>query len=190
MKFHTGLSLLVLALGACADDAWTNPDGDNTHVDIGDKRISYGYAPPWYALDKIKEECPNNGCNSENKIEYPTGVIQDGDMLGASLIISVEGSFNDPGETGNRDDLVEIAKAVMGASPYEYEADAVYWTGNGCGTSGFTPCDPGNKGSADQYKASDLIVIRVEKDDGALLADMSISITIDVDDAVRASAPL
>ncbi|KAK7417121.1 hypothetical protein QQZ08_011747 [Neonectria magnoliae] len=80
MNFYTGLSMLVLALGARADDAWTNPDVGDTHVDIGDKKISYGYAPP-----------------CENKIEYPTGVIQDGEMLGASLIISIEGSFNDPG---------------------------------------------------------------------------------------------
>ncbi|KAF4985544.1 hypothetical protein FDECE_16487 [Fusarium decemcellulare] len=183
MKFTTGLSVFTLAIGATAEDAWSNPDGGNTHVDIGDKKVNYGYAPPWYAFDKIKEECPTTGCNSENKIEYSTGVIQDGEMKSATITISVEGSFNDAGEQGNRDDLVEIVKAVAGASPYDFEAGVSYRTGNGCVTSGFTPCDPGNEEHADQYSATDLIVVRVEKDDGGLLADMSVSVKVDVDDA-------
>ncbi|KAI8683792.1 hypothetical protein NCS57_00044000 [Fusarium keratoplasticum] len=57
------------------EGAWTNPDGGDTHVDIGNKKVAYGYTPPWYAFDKIKEECPSNGCNGENKIEYATDVI-------------------------------------------------------------------------------------------------------------------
>ena len=141
MKVTTSLPIFALALGVAADDAWSNPDGGNTHVDIGDTKANYGYAPPWYAFDKIKEECPSNGCNSENKIEYSTGVIQDGEMVSATIVLSVEGSFNDAGQQGNRDQLVDIVKAVVGASPYDYHKDVKYATGNGCVTSGFTPCN-------------------------------------------------
>ncbi|KAM0418707.1 hypothetical protein ACHAPT_012406 [Fusarium lateritium] len=183
MKLTSCIYAIAFAMGVAADDAWTNPDGGNTHVDIGDKKVAYGYTPPWYAFDKIKEECPSNGCNSENKIEYSTGVIQDGEMRSATITISVEGSFNDAGEQGNRDDLVEIVKAVAGASPYDFEAGVTYRTGNGCVVSGFIPCDPGNEEHADQYTATSLIVVRVENDDGSLLADMSVSVKVDVDDA-------
>lgn len=140
MKARTTLSLTAFALSASAQK-WTNPDGGNTNANIGDTKIAYGYTPPWYALDKIKEECPSNGCNSENKIEYSTGIIQDGEMKSATITISVEGSFNDEGEEGNRDQLVEIVKAVAGASKYDYEKDKTYRTGNGCVVSGPIPCD-------------------------------------------------
>ncbi|KAF4967952.1 hypothetical protein FZEAL_10457 [Fusarium zealandicum] len=165
MKFTTGLSVLALAIGAIAEHAWTNPDGGNTHVDIGDKKVAYGYTLPWYAFDKIKEECPSSGCNSENKIEYNTGVIQEGEMKSATITVSVEGSFNDAGEKGNRDDMVDIVKAVAGASDYEFGAGVIYHTGNGCVSSGFTPCAPGNEEHSDH-----------------LLEDMSVSVKVDLDD--------
>ncbi|RSL54040.1 hypothetical protein CEP53_007545 [Fusarium sp. AF-6] len=182
MKFTSCISAAVLAIGVATDDVWTNPDGGNTHVDIGNNKVAYGYTPPWYAFDKIKEECPSNGCNSENKIEYATGVIQNGEMRSAIITLAVEGSFNGAGEQGNRDDLVEIVKAVSGASQYDFEQGVSYYVGNGCAVSGFIPCSPGKKEYADQYTATDLIVVRVENDDGSLLADMSVSIKVDVDD--------
>lgn len=40
----------------------------------------------------------------------------------------------------------------------------------------------GQQEHAGQYTATDLIVVRVEKDTGSLLVDMSVSITVDVDD--------
>ncbi|KAJ4179102.1 hypothetical protein NW755_012702 [Fusarium falciforme] len=144
-------------------NAWTNPDGGNTHVDIGNRKVTYGYTPPWYAFDKIKEECPSNGCNSENKIGYATGVIQNGEMRPATITLAVEGSFNGVGEQGSRDDLVEIVKAVSGASQYDFE-------------------QAGKKEYADQYTATDLIVIRVENEDGGLLVDMPVGIKVDIDD--------
>lgn len=140
MKATTTLPVMALALGASAQ-TWKNPDGGNTNANIGDTKINYGYTPPWYALDKIKENCPSNGCNSENKIEYSTGIIEDGEMKSATITLSVEGSFNDPGEQGNRDQLVEIVKAVAGASKYDYNKDVIYHTGNGCVVAGPTPCD-------------------------------------------------
>ncbi|KAL2684912.1 hypothetical protein Neosp_006005 [[Neocosmospora] mangrovei] len=171
MKFTCCFSAALLAIGVAAEDAWTNPDGGNTHVDIGNKKVAYGYTPPWYAFDKIKEECPSNGCNSENKIEYATGVIQNGEMRPATITLAVEGSFNGFGEQGSRDDLVEIVKAVSGASQYDFEQGVSYYVGNA-----------GKKEYADQYTATDLIVVRVENEDGSLLADMSVSIKVDVDD--------
>ncbi|KAJ4173345.1 hypothetical protein NW754_012352 [Fusarium falciforme] len=135
-------------------------------------KVTYGYTSPWYAFDKIKEECPSNGCNSENKIEYATGVIQNGEMRPATITLAVEGSFNGVGEQGSRDDLVEIVKAVSGASQYDFEQGVSYYVGNGSG----------KKEYADQYTATDLIVVRVENEDGGLLVDMSVSIKVDIDD--------
>lgn len=40
----------------------------------------------------------------------------------------------------------------------------------------------GNKESADQYSATNLIIVRVEDAGGSQLADMSVSIRVDVDD--------
>ncbi|UPK97747.1 hypothetical protein LCI18_008682 [Fusarium solani-melongenae] len=131
MKFTSCISATLLAIVAAAEDVWTNSDGGNTHVDIGNKKVAYGYTPPWYAFDKIKEECPSNVCNSENKIVYATGVIQNGEMRPATITLAVEA---------------------------------------------------GKKEYADQYTATDLIVVRVENEDGGLLVDMSVSIKVDVDD--------
>ncbi|KAF4965816.1 hypothetical protein FSARC_6427 [Fusarium sarcochroum] len=181
MKLTTGLSVLALTIGATAEDKWENPDGGNTRADIGDRKVNYGYTPPWYVFDKIKEECASTGCNSEHKIEHSTGVIQDGEMKSATIVCSVEGTFNDPDEPGNLDDLVELVKAVAGASPYDFEAGVSYRVGNGCVTSGFTPCDPGNEEHADQYTATSLIVVRTEHESGD--AYMSVSVKVDVDDA-------
>ncbi|KAH7250383.1 hypothetical protein B0J15DRAFT_560845 [Fusarium solani] len=190
MKFTSCISAALLAIGAAAEDPWTNPDGGNTHVDIGNKKVAYGYTPPWYAFDKIKEECPSNGCNSENKIEYATGGIQNGEMRPAIITLAVEGSFNGVGEQGSRDDMVEIVKAVSGASQYDFEQGVSYYVGNGCAVWGLFPVLvrldsrelAGKKEYADQYTATDLIVVRVENEDGGLLADMSVSIKVDVDD--------
>ncbi|KAF7563256.1 hypothetical protein G7046_g871 [Stylonectria norvegica] len=183
MKFINTLPVVALALQAHADDIWTNPDGGNTHVDIGDGKVEYGYAPPWYAFEQIKSSCPSNGCNSENKIEYATGIVKAGALVSATIILSVEGSFNDAGEQGSRDQLVDIVNAVAGSSPYEYDKDVKYTTGNGCVVAGSTPCNPGNSETVDQYTATNLIVVRVENQDGSELADMSVSITVDISDA-------
>lgn len=61
-------------------------------------------------------------------------------MRPATITLAVGGSFNGVGEQGSRDDLVEIVKAVSGASQYDFEQGASYYVGNGCAVSGFIPC--------------------------------------------------
>lgn len=143
MKTFTNFSILslALALGVSAEDQWTNPDGGNTHLDFGDTKIAFGYVTPWDAMNHIKDECVSTGCNSENKIEISSGVVSDGSLVSAKITLSVEGSFNDAGEDGNIDQLIEIVKAAYGASDYEYQKGVQYTTGNGCKYATGTPCD-------------------------------------------------
>lgn len=197
MKPSFNLALLALT-GTTAAQTWKNPDGGNTRADISDTKINYGSTPPWYAFDRIKEECLSTGCSSAKSFEYKTDYVVSGSFKQGNLLVSVDGSFNDEGEEGNLDQLVEIVKSVAGGSPYDYTQGKTYYIGNGCGLSGPTPCDrkcntrpstrvhcadikiAGDKYEMDEYIATDMISVRVEAEDGGMLADMTVFVEVEI----------
>lgn len=151
MKNFITLRVATFALGAAAAttwnyrraSSWSNPDGGNTKADLADHKVNYGSTPPWDALDKIKDHCLSNGCSSDSKFEIDTNVVKDDQLIGAKIKIAVGGSFNDPGQEGSLDQLVEIVKNVAAHSPYDVKKGVPYQVGNGCilGAAGPTPCD-------------------------------------------------
>ncbi|KAK2599960.1 hypothetical protein QQS21_005344 [Conoideocrella luteorostrata] len=190
MKNASPLRITAFAISAAAAviygraNTWQNKDGGNTKADLADHKVNYGTTPPWDALDQIKKHCLSNGCSSDSSFEVDTKVVKDDQLVGAKIKIAVGGSFNDAGQEGNLDQLVEIVKSVAAHSPYDVKKGVPYQVGNGCipGAAGPTPCDPGKTEHADQYHLTDMIVVRVEGKDGDQKADMNVHTTIEVPD--------
>jgi hypothetical protein len=151
MRNFITLRVATFALSAAAAttwnyrraNSWSNPDGGNTKADLADHKVNYGSTPPWDALDKIKDHCLSNGCSSDSNFEVDTNVVKDDQLVTAKIKLAVGGSFNDGGEEGNLDQLVEIVKNVAAHSPYDVKKDVPYQVGNGCvpGAAGSIPCD-------------------------------------------------
>lgn len=154
MKHAAGLSALALAALStqaqagplslakllARDDQWENDDGGNTKVTIGDKKINWGEYKPEDALDEIKDHCQSNGCNGGKLLKLDTAVKGDSEMVGATIKISVEGSFDDDGD-GTLENLVDLAKETMSNSNYEKNTVEYPESAGGCSFAGGVPCD-------------------------------------------------
>ena len=155
MKHAAGLSALALAslsshvqagplnfakvFARDDTDKWENDDGGNTVVTVGDKKINWGEYKPEDALNKIKEHCEPNGCNGQKLLELDTAVKGDSELVGATIKISTDGTFDDDGD-GTLDNLVELAKEAMKASKYEHNTVEYPESAGGCSFAGGVPC--------------------------------------------------
>ena len=135
--------LLVFALKAAAD-GWSSsdpvPSGSyNVSSALSDSTTNWGRAPPWDALDTIKDNCISLGCNTADPITYDTQVIDGPNLVDAQITMTVDADANDDGQPGSLDDLVEIAKTVVANGNYDCHRNSPYQsdTPDNCG-----PLDP------------------------------------------------
>lgn len=143
----SGLALAYLSAHAHAfpalltrKDKWENPDGGNTDVQVGDKKINWGSKPPWDALNEIKDHCLSNGCNGDDKLTVKTKIL-DGDTLDEGEIsISIDGTFAEEGEDGNIDQLTDLVKAAVANSNYDVKTET-YAEGYSCSVGTPFGCD-------------------------------------------------
>lgn len=143
----SGLALAYLSAHAHAfpalitrKDKWENPDGGNTDVQVGDKKINWGSKPPWDALNEIKDHCLSNGCNGDDKLTVKTKIL-DGDTLDeGDITISIEGTFARDDEDGNIDQLTDLVKAAAARSNYDVKTES-YAEGYSCPVGTSFGCD-------------------------------------------------
>ncbi|KAM0325905.1 hypothetical protein ACHAQA_007208 [Verticillium albo-atrum] len=176
--FTASVLALALASTSAAQDSWKSPDGTgNVKAEIGDTMIDFGSTPPWVTLNAIMEQCSNLGCPAEGAVGYPTTIIRTPAGVDTVVQLHVSGSFNDPGEPGDKAHLVEIARSVL-ASKHEMEASVIYQPGtcqqtrDGCRYSE----DPK---FLDQYRASNAVIVRFESDQAGQSSDINISFSLE-----------
>lgn len=125
-------------------DEWTAPDGGNVYVEIGDNKIRWGTALPSSAFDVLLEQCADLGCQSTSyylptKRESNQFCTQDGQVVE----MKVQGSFAPSGQSGSKEDLINIAKQVMFTAYDEgvhtFESDVVCATDT-CNNPRLCPC--------------------------------------------------
>lgn len=121
-------------------DDWKNPDGGNTNVQVGDKKVNWGSKPPWDALNEIKEHCLSNGCNSEDKLKIKTKIFDEDKVNEGEITIAAEGDFALKGEDGNIEQLTDLAKAAIAKTKYDVKKEE-YREGVSCPVGTPFGCD-------------------------------------------------
>ncbi|KAM0276658.1 hypothetical protein ACHAQH_006519 [Verticillium albo-atrum] len=173
------VSLFALAMASTSfaqDTPWVNPAGGNIEAEIGDTRMDFGTTPPWMVLDAIKEHCSNTGCASGESIDVGTILVEGGFGGDTRVKMDVSGTFNNVGQPGDKNQLVEIAKAIV-ASNHGFEAAQPYQPGacivtrDGCRYNE-------DLIRVDQYTGTKSVIVRWEDDDGNLISFLNVGFSL------------
>jgi hypothetical protein len=117
-------------------------DGDAT-VEYGDGKLNYGARVPSTILDIIRDECLETACNPSGGYGFSTLVVNADRPTDRSYTINVDGTFANPGEKGDKAQLLQLAKMafeeVYNAGVATRRQGVIYITGecpawqtNGC----------------------------------------------------------
>jgi hypothetical protein len=177
-------------------------DGDST-IEYGDSKLNYGARVPSTILDIIRDECLDTACNPGGDYGFSTLVINADRASDVSYSINIEGSFANPGERGDKTQLLQLAKLafeeVYNAGVATRRQGVIYITGecpawqtNGCpGSYSQDLNDPfisrdanamlagQDVDYADQWESISHVNVRIEDEEGTLKGFLNVGITMD-----------
>lgn len=123
MKTSSFASVIAVGLSAVGS---VTAQTYSVRSEIGDNMINYGKSPPWHALNAINDQCGDISCGYT--VSWGTHLVEGNFGSDEEILLDVSGSFNDPGEPGSKQDLVEIAKATIAGTDYDVDASVKHYT--------------------------------------------------------------
>ncbi|TDZ19397.1 hypothetical protein C8034_v007956 [Colletotrichum sidae] len=163
-------------------ETWKSQDGGNVAVEVGNNLMAFGSGFPSATLNTILDKCGNIGCTAGQKLNAQTFLVVNNVGVTTNVVLTVEGTFADPGKGGDKVHLVEMAKTTMRTmyskdvhkfnSSVEYFAKPCRQTKNGCVNM------KSDKKTAEQWWATDRITVRYTDDDGDLKSYLNVGFSL------------
>ncbi|KAH7242817.1 hypothetical protein BKA59DRAFT_530724 [Fusarium tricinctum] len=153
----------------------------SVELSFGDGEISFGDRFPADVLETLREQCPDGGCVPDKVYEAESFFASTGAAGNRKIKMKVQGSFNRPGLPGDKNQMIDAAKAALeglvdnGASTSHVEKYVVdpcpAWQVHGCLGSSIS--------ETTQWKSTNFITVRINEADHSMISFMSVSFSED-----------